>query len=451
MKSIKWRSICAWITVFALAGISVGCTLLDEPKPLFSIGLLPKSGHPPFSVEIRVTDMGEGTYTFTLPNETIEQSTNVLHTIVDADFWQVRVTWTNSEGDQQSATTIASVINNPPTIRRPEILPGMGWFLTPLARTLLNFNYKTTAVYGATGISDPDGDAWHIDSIEVMCSEKFGMADSVFCPPREPGVFHAYYHGEIIENACIVYPTHTGKLYPVVPSSAPLTERIEFVEPFAFAYPGSTEYFRLRNAGYLTIDLSGWTVTSDQGEVFRFPDGFRMQGNAAVQVYTRSGTNSVSKLYWDHEGEVWNNTQGSATLRNAGGVVIHEYIYPGLPFARTQEDGYPYAPNPHDLTLDHLTEWFSDKLHFIDWADEHIPSWTETYHHIGDGSVDDIMAYFFRDKHVGEPPSPSFPTIYLGTATITVIASDEWGATSSASFEIPVGARELLYGEYHKT
>ncbi|GEM_PF-1561254 len=451
MKSIKWRSICAWITVFALAGISVGCTLLDEPKPLFSIGLLPKSGHPPFSVEIRVTDMGEGTYTFTLPNETIEQSTNVLYTTVDADFWQVRVTWTNSEGDQQSATTIASVINNPPTIRRPEILPGMGWFLTPLARTLLNFNYKTTAVYGATGISDPDGDAWHIDSIEVMCSEKFGMADSVFCPPREPGVFHAYYHGEIIENACIVYPTHTGKLYPVVPSSAPLTERIEFVEPFAFAYPGSTEYFRLRNAGYLTIDLSGWTVTSDQGEVFRFPDGFRMQGNAAVQVYTRSGTNSVSKLYWDHEGEVWNNTQGSATLRNAGGVVIHEYIYPGLPFARTQEDGYPYAPNPHDLTLDHLTEWFSDKLHFIDWADEHIPSWTETYHHIGDGSVDDIMAYFFRDKHVGEPPSPSFPTIYLGTATITVIASDEWGATSSASFEIPVGARELLYGEYHKT
>lgn len=445
MKSIKCRSICAWITVFALAGISVGCTLLDEPKPLFSMELLPKSGHPPFSVEIRVTDMGEGTYTFTLPNETIQQSTNVLYTTVDADFWQVRVTWTNSEGDQRSATTIANVINDPPTIRRPEILPGMGWFLTPLARTLLNFNYKTTAVYGATGISDPDGDAWHIDSIKVMCSEKFGMADSVFCPPREPGVFHAYYHGEIIENACIVYPTHTGELYPVVPSSAPLTERIEFVEPFAFAYPGSTEYFRLRNAGYLTIDLSGWTVTSDQGEVFRFPDGFRMQGNAAVQVYTRSGTNSVSKLYWDHEGEVWDNTQGSATLRNAGGVVVHEYIYPGLPFARTQEDGYPYAPNPHDLTLDYLTEWFSDKLHFIDWADEHIPSWTEAYQDIG--SVDDIMAFFFSD----DPYSPSFPTIYSGTATITVIASDEWGATSSASFNIPAGAREFLHREDSQT
>jgi hypothetical protein len=438
MKGSKWRYICAWGTLFAIAFISAGCTLLDEPKPLFSMELLPESGHPPFSVEIRVTDMGEGSYTFELPNETIEQSTNVLYTTVDADFWQVRVTWTNSEGDQQSATATANVINGSPTIRRPEILPGMGWFLTPLSRTLLDFNYKTGAVYGATGISDPDGDAWHIVSIEVMCSEKFGLADSIFCPPREPGFFHAYYRGEIIENACIVYPTHTGAPHPVVSSSAPLTERIEFVEPFAFAYPGSTEYFRLRNTGYLTVDLSGWTVTSDQGEVFRFPQGFRMQASAVVQVYTRSGTNSASKLYWDHEGgEVWHNTQGSAILRNAAGVVVHEYIYPGLPFARTQEDGYPYAPNPHDLTFDHLAEWFSDSQHFIDWADKHIPSWREAYK--DKGSVEDIMAYFFSNLS-----GNMLPTIRSGTATITVTASDEWGATSSASFEISIGARDFF-------
>jgi len=391
--------------------------------------------------------MGAGTYTFELPNETIEQQSNVLYTTVDADFWQVRVTWTNSEGDQRSATATANVINDPPTIRRPEILPGMGWFLTPLARTLLDFNYKTGSVYGATGIYDPDGDAWHIDSIEVMCSEKYGLADSIFCPPREPGVFHAYYHGEIIENACIVYPTHTGEPHPVVASSAPLTERIEFVELFAFADPGSTEYFSLRNTGTRTVDLSGWTVTSDQGEVFRFPQGFRMQASAVVRVYTRSGTNSIDKLYWDHEGgEVWNDTQGSATLRNAAGVVVHEYIYPGYPFARTQEDGYPYAPsNPHDLTFDHLTEWFSDKLHFIDWADRHMPTWRQDYAHIGTGSVEDIMACLFSDKcldRLGLPPL--LPTMRSGTATITVTATDEWGAVSSASFEIPVGTRDFF-------
>jgi len=425
-----------------LGCIGGGCTRPRENLPLLIVQLLPKTGHPPFPTEVRATEMGEGTYTFELPNETIEQQSNVLYTTVDADFWQVRVTWTNSEGDQRSATATANVINGPPIIRRPRLTPDGDWFLNPLVRTLIDFNYYGGSG-GATGVSDPDGDSWQIDSIEVMCSEKYGLADSIFCPPREPGVFHAYYHGEIIENACIVYPTHTGEPHPVVASSAPLTERIEFVELFAFADPGSMEYFSLRNTGTRTVDLSGWTVTSDQGEVFRFPQGFSMRASAVVRVYTRSGTNSVSKLYWDHEGgEVWNDTQGSATLRNAAGVIVHEYIYPGIPYARTQEDGYPYAPNnPHDLTFDHLTEWFSDKLHFIDWADKHIPSWAQMYQDIG--SVDDIMAFFFSDKPVEGHYSPSFPTIYSGTATITVVASDEWGAVSSASFEIPVGARDF--------
>jgi len=440
MKShARWLHWGGILLLVILAG-SGGCFQPPEGVPSLTGQLVPKTGHPPFPTEVRATEMGAGTYTFELPNETIEQESNVLSATVDADLWQVRVTWTNSEGDQRSATATANVINDPPIIRRPRLSPNGDWFLTPLVRALLDFNYHGGSG-GATGVSDPDGDQWRIDSVEVMCSEKYGLADSIFSPPREAGLFRATYRGEIIENACVVYPTHTGELHPVVPSPAPLTERVEFVEPFAFADPGSTEYFILRNTGVLGVDLEGWTVTSDQGEVFRFPQGFRMQASAVVRVYTRSGANSIDKLYWDHEGgEVWNNTQGVATLRNAAGVIVHEYIYPGIPYARTQEDGYPYDPNnPHDLTYDHLTEWFRDPQHFIDWADRHIPNWREAYAHIGteeDASVEEIIDYLFSDQS-----GNVLPTIRTGTATITVVARDEWGAVSSARFEIPVGAR----------
>ena len=431
-----------WVLLLVLVAFLAGCTQPSANVALLRLQLTPARGHPPFSTEIHASDMGGGTYTFELPHQTIEQQSNVLSAVVDTDPWRVQVIWTGNEGDQRTVTVAADVLNSPPTILRPLILPGMGWFLAPLTRTLLDFNH-TIGSSGATGIYDPDGDSWHIDSIEVMCSEKFGLGDSVFCPPRQVGVFHGLYQGRVIENACIIYPTHSGELHPVVSSSAPLTERIEFVEPFAFANPGSTEYFRLRNAGCLSVDLSGWTVSSDQGAIFRFPLGFRMQASAMVRVYTRSGTNSVAELYWDHAGgEVWNDTQGSAVLRNADEVVVHEYVYPGYPYAPSQEEGYPYSGQPHDLTLAHLTDWFSDKQHFIDWADEHMPSWREAYQDKGD--VDAIMAYFFSDN----PNSPHFPTIRSGTATITVIASDEWGAASTATFEIPVGSRLLLFGKY---
>jgi len=439
----------SWVGRLAIVILIVGCGHAPDPASTFSVDLSPREGHPPFQVQIRATDMGGGMYVFDLPSETVEQVSPVLHATVDADPWEVRVTWSDPDGNRLSAIGAARIVNSAPIIRRPLVLPGPGWYLTPLVRTLLDFNYKSSAVDGATGIYDPDGDDWHIVSIQVTCSEKFGLPDSVFTPPREAGVFQALYQGEGVPNACIIYPTHTGKRYPVTSSSSPPAERVEFVEPFTYSYPGSTEYLSLRNTGTRTVDLTGWTITSDQGATFRFPSGFLMYAGTVVRVHTRSGSDSSYDLYWDHsQGEVWHDTEGSATLRNPEGTVVHEYIYPGLPFARTPEAGYPYAPNnPHDLTFDYLKKWFSDPRNFVDWADRHMPAWRQEYGHVGTGSVEDIMACFFSDNCAARPDAPPLlPVIRSGTATITVIASDEWGAVSSATFEIPVGARDFFYG-----
>jgi len=394
--AVKSRLVLATGLVMSVFAILTGCfSTTHSLLPLFRVEIVPNSGHPPFEVTITATDMDSGVYTFDLPGQLVEQTSNTLKATVNRDPYEVRVLWSDEENGPLEATKSINVVNEGPTIRRPRLGPNSDWHLRPREKTLLDFNYFAGSMYGeATGIDDPDGDSCHIIQITVRCEIK-SVDDSIFCPPYEQGVFHAFWQGYLIDNACIIYPTYTGELSPFLPP-APTSfrsDRIEFVDPFHYDASGNDnrnlndEYFTLKNTGITYVDMTEWTVTNNTNDSFEFPAGFALSPSKSVAVYSGSGNNTHNKLFWGSEIEVWNNNSDTAVLRNSSGKTVHIYQYPGLPYCPTNELGYPYdGGRTHNLSP-------------------------------------------------GDMPSQ--------TATITVVAEDEWGARTTEIFQIEVGPLDL--------
>ncbi|WP_435077803.1 ferritin-like domain-containing protein [Halococcus sp. AFM35] len=88
------------------------------------------------------------------------------------------------------------------------------------------------------------------------------------------------------------------------------------------------EYITYENTGDGPLDLSGWTVTDESATTYRFPDGFTLEPGAQVTLYTGSGTNTDTELYWGQATEVWNNGADTMTVANADGETVLQRSYP---------------------------------------------------------------------------------------------------------------------------
>jgi len=127
------------------------------------------------------------------------------------------------------------------------------------------------------------------------------------------------------------------KVHPSVPQTEPPGDepvvRVEFVWPFNFDATGedaahlNDEYFTVQNTGDVVADMSGWTVTSEGGAQYRFPDGFVLAVGAYVMVHSGAGTDTYADLYWDASGPVWNNNSDIAFLSDAEGTIMDIYPY----------------------------------------------------------------------------------------------------------------------------
>ncbi len=89
------------------------------------------------------------------------------------------------------------------------------------------------------------------------------------------------------------------------------------------------EYVVLKNAGDGTLDLSGWTVSDDGGHTYRVPSGVTLAGGETLTLYTGSGADSGSELYWGSDGAVWNNGGDTVVVRDASGDVVVRAEYSG--------------------------------------------------------------------------------------------------------------------------
>jgi competence protein ComEC len=68
-----------------------------------------------------------------------------------------------------------------------------------------------------------------------------------------------------------------------------------------------------------TFDLTGWSLRNDLGDRYTFPTGFTLtRQTPRVRVYSGSGSNSATSLYWSKAGGVWPNVGGCVYLESNG-------------------------------------------------------------------------------------------------------------------------------------
>jgi hypothetical protein len=84
----------------------------------------------------------------------------------------------------------------------------------------------------------------------------------------------------------------------------------------------------IENPSLLPVDMTGWLLFDQALNKFKFPV-YVLQGKNfftgkknTVTVWTKSGENDKSNLYWGRRQEVWNNFQETAFLEDAKGDAI---------------------------------------------------------------------------------------------------------------------------------
>jgi len=87
------------------------------------------------------------------------------------------------------------------------------------------------------------------------------------------------------------------------------------------------------NCSYL-IDMTDWTIKDETAShIYKIPQ-FILKENALFTLYSGSGINTNSALYWGRtEGEfaaIWNNNGDTLFLRDSNGNLVLTYSYQGL-------------------------------------------------------------------------------------------------------------------------
>jgi len=92
-------------------------------------------------------------------------------------------------------------------------------------------------------------------------------------------------------------------------------------------YNLNDEYVTLKNICSETIDLTSWTIKDEATHIYTFPN-FNLDSNAQVTIYSGSGQDTSTELYWGRTSTaVWNNGGDTLFLRDNNGNLVLEKKY----------------------------------------------------------------------------------------------------------------------------
>jgi micrococcal nuclease len=86
------------------------------------------------------------------------------------------------------------------------------------------------------------------------------------------------------------------------------------------------EYVVFEYNGNTSINMTLWWVMDEANNEYRFQDYVLAEGFTAT-LYTGSGTDTISKLYWGSSKPIWNNDGDSLYLKDAEGFLVAYYSY----------------------------------------------------------------------------------------------------------------------------
>mgnify|MGYP001147726405 CR=1 FL=1 len=86
------------------------------------------------------------------------------------------------------------------------------------------------------------------------------------------------------------------------------------------------EYVCFEQVGGGSADMTGWHVKDEQNHTYTFPP-FVLPAGVCVRLYTGSGPNGPTDLYWGSSEAVWNNDYDTVFLYDAAWRPVDQYVY----------------------------------------------------------------------------------------------------------------------------
>ena len=77
----------------------------------------------------------------------------------------------------------------------------------------------------------------------------------------------------------------------------------------------NNEWVTVVNTGRSGVNLTGWTLTNDARQTYRFTHLW-LAGHSSVRVHTGIGHDTAANVYQDRRHYVWGNDHDTATLRD---------------------------------------------------------------------------------------------------------------------------------------
>ncbi len=98
-------------------------------------------------------------------------------------------------------------------------------------------------------------------------------------------------------------------------------------------YNLNDEYVTFRNKCSYSIDMTGWTIKDNTASHIYTIPSFTFQTGATFTLYTGTGTNTNSALYWGRTSgnyaAIWNNNGDTLFLRDLSGNLVLTQSYSG--------------------------------------------------------------------------------------------------------------------------
>ncbi len=86
------------------------------------------------------------------------------------------------------------------------------------------------------------------------------------------------------------------------------------------------EYVIFENNDGLSLVMTGWTILDEANNFYDFPN-FLLANGSSVTLYTGSGPDTTTQLYWGSTKPIWNNGGDTLYLRDAEGYLVTYYTY----------------------------------------------------------------------------------------------------------------------------
>lgn len=122
-----------------------------------------------------------------------------------------------------------------------------------------------------------------------------------------------------------------GGRHNIDEASRPAQRGIKIAE-INFDPPGNDEenlngeWVKIVNTTNVPVDMNGFTISDRAGHVYKFGE-FILSCGSSIMVYTGSGTDTPTSLYWGAKTPIWNNRGDEACLKDANGELADLYYY----------------------------------------------------------------------------------------------------------------------------